>query len=315
MLRTIESIGAADSIVHTDLLPAQSLLALIWLCLRTHVFITLHNAQPTVPRWRWIIWKVKFGIISQFENFRVFCTNEDAARYYSKLFYLRTSRDIKITYDSINPDDIDDALNSTFDRTIALQKFEITGDKFVVLTVGQFVDRKGRWTLLDAAKAVISKTNEIVFIWVSPVPPSDEDEKKLASFGLGDKFKILRSRDIGEGREDIIRFFRVADIFVLPSYVEGIPIALLEAMAIGLACVSSNVYGIPEAIENEQTGLLIQAGDSTGLTLAILRLFSDIELRRRIAQNARSYVINKFDERIAARTAVEAYNAALAGKE
>jgi len=51
------------------------------------------------------------------------------------------------------------------------------------------------------------------------------------------------------------------------------------------------------------------------LTLAILRLFSDIELRRRIAQKARSYVINKFDERIAARTAVEAYNAAFARKE
>src|SRR3954454_16692907 len=52
MLRKIETVGIRDSIIHTDLLPAQSLLALVWLCLRAHVFITLHNAQPMVPGWR-----------------------------------------------------------------------------------------------------------------------------------------------------------------------------------------------------------------------------------------------------------------------
>src|SRR5947209_3635996 len=66
MLRKIEEVGI-DAVVHTDILPGQSLLSLVWLCMRTNVFITLHNALPPVPKWRWALWKLKFGVISQFD--------------------------------------------------------------------------------------------------------------------------------------------------------------------------------------------------------------------------------------------------------
>jgi len=313
MLRKIEEVGI-DAVVHTDILPGQSLLSLVWLCMRTNVFITLHNALPAVPKWRWAIWKLKFGVISRFDNFHVYCTNKHAAAYFSRLFSKRVADDIKITYDSINPVEIDTAREATFDRAEALNRLGIRTNKFLVLAVGQFIDRKGRWTFLEAAKKVISQNNEVIFVWVSPFLPAGEDAKRVDSFGLGDSLYLVRSDDVGTTRQDILKFFRVGDIFVLPSYIEGVPIALLEAMAMGVPSISTNVYGIPEAIINEKTGLLIEVGDSDDLAAAILTPFFDKELRTSLAKNGREHAVRNFDERVAARTAIEGYNEALAAE-
>jgi glycosyltransferase involved in cell wall biosynthesis len=311
MLRAIEAIGTEEAIVHTDILPGQSLLSLIWICLRAPVFITLHNALPPVSKWRWTLWKLKFRIISKFDTFHVFCTNQDAAKYFSRLFSKRVADDIKITYDSINPVEICEAREAPFDRNQTLNRLNIQTDKFLVLAVGQFVDRKGRWIFLEAAKMVKAKTDDIVFVWLSPMSATAADTDRVESLGLGDSFHLVKSENIGKKRQDILKFFRIADLFVLPSYIEGVPIALLEAMAIGLPCVSTNVYGIPEAVINEETGLLIKSGDARELSESILRLAQDRQLRSRLSEQGRQLAITKFDERIAARTAVAAYKTAL----
>ena len=313
MLRRIEQTGI-DAVVHTDILPGQSLLSLVWLCLRTNVFITLHNALPPVPRWRWVLWKLKYGIISRFDNFHVFCTNEHAARYFSRLFSKRVSDEIKITYDSIDPIEIDKARDAPFDRAETLSRLGIPTDRTIVLAVGQFIDRKGRWTFLDAEKMVRAKRHDIEFVWVTPFLPIGADAEKVDSYGLTGSFHLVRSESVGSDRLDILRFFRIADLFVLPSFVEGVPIALLEAMAIGLPCISTNVYGIPEAIINEETGLLVEAGDADALSRSIVRLADDPRLRSRLAEQGRHLAITKFDERVAARTAVAAYTDSLADR-
>src|SRR5438034_11614951 len=110
MLSKLNDIGLEDSIVHTDLLPTQSLLSLVWLCLRTDVFITSHNAMPPVPRWRKLLCRIKFRTISLFDTFHVFCSNKDAARYFRGLYSKKISDEIRITYDSIDPVEIDQAL-------------------------------------------------------------------------------------------------------------------------------------------------------------------------------------------------------------
>lgn len=310
MLCKIQEVGI-DAAVHTDILPGQSLLSLAWLCLRTNVFITLHNALPPVSRWRWALWRLKFRTISKFSNFHVFCTNEHAARYFSKLFSKRVADDIKITYDSINPVEIDEARQAPYDRNETLARLGIPRDKLLVLAVGQFVDRKGRWTFLEAAKMVKAKNNGIHFVWVSPTLPTGADVERVDSFGLGNSFHLIKSEHVGGERQDILKFFRVAGLFVLPSFVEGVPIALLEAMAIGVPCISTNVYGIPEAIINEQTGLTVEAGDADAFSRAILRLAKDEDLRRQLGEQGRELAVRKFDERIAAKTAVAAYQAAI----
>jgi glycosyltransferase involved in cell wall biosynthesis len=307
MLRTIREIGLENAIVHTDILPGQSLFSLAWLAARVPVFLTLHNALPTVQRWRFALWKLKFGCISKFGNVHVFCTNKHAAEYFRELFRGKVAAGIQVTYDSIDPVEIEEALASDFDRDVELTRLGIAADKFVILAVGQFVDRKGRWTFLDAAQLVHEKTRAIHFVWVSPNAPNDDDQRKIDSYGLSNTLRILRSKDIGNDRNHILRFFRVADVFALPSFVEGVPISLLEAMAMGIPCISTNVYGIPEAVINEKTGLLIEAGRADEHAEAILSLWYVDQLRKRLAVAGRQHAITHFDEREAARIAVSEY--------
>lgn len=312
MLRQIEKVGIEDSIIHVDLLPTQSLLALAWLCLRVHVFTTSHNALPPVPRWRWLLWKIKFRAISLFDTFHVFCTNRHAAEYFSRLYSRRIANDIKITYDSIDPAEIDEAFAAPIDREQMLAGLGLPTDKFIVLAVGQFIDRKGRWTFLEAARRIKTADQDILFVWVTPRMPNEEDARKLESYDLGEMFYLIRSEAIGAERQEILRFFRVGDAYALPSLIEGLPISLLEAMALRVPSISTNVYGIPEAIIHEKTGLLIEAGDAEALACSILRLKSDADLRRRLSDAGREHVIENFDVRIAARTVLAAYKAAIA---
>jgi glycosyltransferase involved in cell wall biosynthesis len=123
--------------------------------------------------------------------------------------------------------------------------------------------------------------------------------------------RIVHSPTVGKERVDVLSFFRIADVFTLPSYVEGLPIALLEAMALQRPSISTNVYAIPEAVKHLETGILIEAGDADALAEWILKLRDDPDLRARLAAAGREFVTTNFDERDAAATAIAEYKEAL----
>jgi glycosyltransferase involved in cell wall biosynthesis len=85
-----------------------------------------------------------------------------------------------------------------------------------------------------------------------------------------------------------------ATIFVLPSYAEGMPMALLEAMSWGLPVIASRVGGIPQLVEHEVTGLLIEPGDIDGLAAACQRLLDSPALQERLGRAARARVEERF---------------------
>ena len=82
-------------------------------------------------------------------------------------------------------------------------------------------------------------------------------------------FRLNRPMSATE-RFDVLTFFRIADVFALPSFIEGLPITLLETMGLGICSISTNINAIPEAIKNMETGILIESGNSKELTEAIL---------------------------------------------
>ena len=301
MIRCLSKIGLSNTIVHVDLLPHSSLSALTWLARRTHVFITSHNALPPVSEKRERLWKRRGKKIARFPTFHVFCSNEHAKRYFAEHYPPELAERIEVTYTSINPEEIDEVRMSDFDREGWRRRLGIPSDAFVVLTVGNFIDRKGRWTLLDAAARVnTGPHNDIYFLWLTPFLPQGEDAERVRSYELGPRFQTVLSDNVGTERADVLRFFRIADTFTLPSFVEGLPIALLEGMAMGLPSISTNVYAIPEAVIDGTTGLLIEAGDDAALADAVIRLRTDPGLRDRLAETGREYVIRHFDERAVA---------------
>lgn len=96
-------------------------------------------------------------------------------------------------------------------------------------------------------------------------------------------------------REDVPDRLRTASIVVHPSEDEGMPAAVLEAMACGLAVVATAVGGTPEVVRHGETGLLVQPGDVAGLVAACRRLGEDAELRQRLGRNARALVASQYD--------------------
>jgi glycosyltransferase involved in cell wall biosynthesis len=303
-----------NSIVHIELAPWQAFFSLARLASKTRIFITAHNSLPPVPKWRRVLWKLKLQAISKFKNFNFFSSNQESKNYFKQFFPRDFWEKIKVTYTSVNPLEIDEALAAEFDRDALKRKFDIPTGKFLVLCVGQFIDRKGRWTFLEAAKKVSENNKDIAFVWISNSKPSAEDLQKAAEFGLGENFCLITSDRVGKERMDLFKLFRLADVFVLASFVEGLPISLLEAMALGIPSVSTNVNAIPEAVINNETGILIEAGDDAGLAKAIETLKSDDMLRERLSKNGREYVLKHFDEREVARIAIAAYKEALSSE-
>ncbi len=315
LVRKIVSLGLANSIVHIDLGPQQSLLTLARLCRRAPVFFTAHNSLPTFAAWHEMIWRIKFRIIGLFKNFHIFCANVDTKRYLSR-FVSRSLLDrISITPVGVDPEEIDAALSAPDAKKEVRVRMGISDDRFVVLTVGQFIDRKGRWILLEGAKRVLSTHPNILFLWLMPQLPSESESERIKEFDLGDSFRPILSSSMGVTRNEILRSFRVGDIFVLPSLLEGLPISLLEAMALGVPGISTNINAIPEAVENGRTGILVPPGDPNLLATSIIELHDNERLRKELAASGREFVTGRFTERATAAEALKRYQTAVSGLE
>ncbi len=102
----------------------------------------------------------------------------------------------------------------------------------------------------------------------------------------------------GAVNQDHIRaLYATADAFCIPSFAEGIPVVLMEAMAMGIPCVTTHITGIPELIRNGVDGLLVAPSDLDGLVAALARLMDDPALRERLAASGRERVAEHYDLR------------------
>lgn len=102
-----------------------------------------------------------------------------------------------------------------------------------------------------------------------------------------------------------------ADVLVLPSHREGFGVVVIEAAAIGLPSIGTNVYGIQDAIVNHDTGLLFELGNSNQLSIAMQKLASDRSLRSLMGRNAKERVMLLFDQRLVVKEMLDFYSCLL----
>jgi glycosyltransferase involved in cell wall biosynthesis len=191
----------------------------------------------------------------------------------------------------------------TLDRDVR-QELAIGPETPVVVCVANFKPFKGHEHLLRAAVLVRRSLPEARFV-LAGVGQTEPMMKRLAEdVGLTGSVVFAGYRD------DAPRLMAAADVFVLPSEQEGLPIALLEAMALGRPSIASAVGGIPEVINDGRDGFLIRPRDPAQLAEAIVALLSDEELRRRIGEAARVRAAH-FDMRRAVARMQEVYEAVL----
>ena len=139
----------------------------------------------------------------------------------------------------------------------------IDNDAPVVTTVANLRDQKDYPTLLEAARQVLELDDTLTFLAVGQGPMADEINSLHATLALGTRFRLLGYR------ADVPAVLAASDIFVLASKFEGYPIAVMEALSVGLPVVSTNVGGVPDTIVDGVEGLLVAPGDPDALAAAL----------------------------------------------
>ena len=176
-----------------------------------------------------------------------------------------------------------DALISRSDEIRAEVRSEVgvLADEILVLAVANLRAEKGYDVLLQAARILADQDLPIRIAAVGRGPLQAELNERHVALGLGDRFIFLGQRD------DVLRLMTGADVFVLASHHEGLPVTLMEAMSVGLPVVATAVGGVPQFVTDSQEGLLVAPGRPDLLAEALVRICSDSELRQRLGEGAK----------------------------
>jgi glycosyltransferase involved in cell wall biosynthesis len=170
----------------------------------------------------------------------------------------------------------------------------------LIITVANFRRQKAYPDLLAAAKQLTERHDDILFVAAGQGPLEVDIKRLRKSLDLEDRFLLVGHRT------DVHDLLAASDIFVLASVWEGYPIALMEAMATGLACVSTRVGGATDAITDGLNGLLLDAGDVDTLVAQIDRLLDDQALCNSLGAEARR-TASQFDIARASRHVLALY--------
>jgi glycosyltransferase involved in cell wall biosynthesis len=156
----------------------------------------------------------------------------------------------------------------------------IGDDTVVVTTVANLRREKGYPELMAAAETIVASCPDVVFLSAGQGALQDALHAEHARRGLGARFRFLGQMD------DIPALLAASDVFVLPSRFEGTPIAIMEALCVGLPVIATAVGGIPEEVTDGVEGILVPPGDHRALTAALRRVIEDGGLRVQMSLNA-----------------------------
>lgn len=160
-----------------------------------------------------------------------------------------------------------------------------------VLSVGRLIALKGHAILIDAVAELRASGQEIEVGLVGDGPCRGALEKQARRLGVADLVHFAGS----VGQDDIRDYFADADVFCLASFAEGVPVALMEAMAMELPVVTTTVMGITELVEDGVSGLLMPPGRADALGALLRRLAENPALRQKLGRAGREKVIAEFD--------------------
>jgi glycosyltransferase involved in cell wall biosynthesis len=158
----------------------------------------------------------------------------------------------------------------------------------VAVVANMNVETKGHPDLIRAAAEVLQECRDAKFLLIGDGPERTRLEAMVTELGLSETVLFLGFCN------DVPDILACCDLFVLPSWAEGLPNSVLEAMAAGVPVVATRVGGIPEIIDDGKSGLLVAPKDPQALARAILRLLGDKELAKRFATCARERVQEEF---------------------
>jgi glycosyltransferase involved in cell wall biosynthesis len=162
----------------------------------------------------------------------------------------------------------------------------IEDDNKYIMYVGRMDREKGLFDLVECGEHMCNQRSDISFILAGRGRDLDKLKKKVRKLGLRDKFIFLGQ----VGKDKLVQLYQNATIFAFPSYHEGLPTALLEAMSCGLPIVATDVRGNRDLISSGEDGILVPPRSPKEMVDAISMLLDDEKMRRRLGKNARKTI-------------------------
>lgn len=178
-------------------------------------------------------------------------------------------------------------------------------DAPVVANAAALVPHKGQKHLIDAVPLVLRQVPDARFVIFGEGELRESLDRQIRSHSLEKHVFLAGFRD------DVLGLCKTIDVFAMSSVTEGLGSAVLEIMACGKPVVATSAGGLPEAVVNNETGLLVQPRDDRALAAAIVRLLGDGDLRARYGQAGRRRVEEQFSVEQMVRGTVEAYERVL----
>jgi colanic acid/amylovoran biosynthesis glycosyltransferase len=165
------------------------------------------------------------------------------------------------------------------------------GEPFRLLSVGRLSAPKGHLILIEAVALLRERGRQVTLTLVGEGPQRAVLEQLIAHRGLWEFVGLAGACN----HDRIVHYYESSDAFVLSSFLEGVPVVLMEAMAMELPCIATWITGIPEIIERDSEGLLVPPASPSVIADAVERLMDDAEQARRLGAAARRKVVAKYD--------------------
>ena len=178
---------------------------------------------------------------------------------------------------------------------------------FTIIAIAALEEKKGHRYLIEALQSFSTRGWPFRCLLIGEGPQRSSIEAQIHQAGLQDRVTLMG----GQSRSRVIELLGNADVMVLPSIrlesgkQEGIPVALMEGMAMGLPVIASRISGVPELVIDGVNGVLVPEKDAQALTSALIELYQDADYRRELGSRAREKVLTEFD---LARTTASLYS-------
>jgi glycosyltransferase involved in cell wall biosynthesis len=173
-------------------------------------------------------------------------------------------------------------------------ELSISATSKVIIFVGRIAKDKGIQELIGAFETLLSRGYELDLVLVGPL---DQERGGDATVSAAELRKYARVHLTGYTASPEY-YLSIADIFCLPSYREGFGTVVIEAAAMGLPAVGTNINGLVDAIVDGETGILVPPRDESALMTAMQRLLDEPELLMKMGQNARRRCVQNFSSEI-----------------
>jgi len=174
------------------------------------------------------------------------------------------------------------------------RQWNIPEDALVIGFVGRLVREKGVLELMQAMQQVLSQIPNTRLLVIGPV---DGEKRDALTPAIAQEYGIAHACIFTGLQTEMPEFYALMDLFVLPSYREGFPRTPMEASAMGVPCIVTDIRGCRETVENGRNGLLVPLYDNPALVNAMLELLTDRNKATHMGMEGRRIAIERFDER------------------